>query len=316
VSGPEPFQKLINQGMILGEMEITGYQDEAGQWVSAAEVDAAGCHRNNRMPLTAVHVPPQDAAKRGEGFVLSADPAIRLESRAHKMSKARGNVVNPDVVVKEYGADSLRLYEMFMGPLEATKPWSMEGVSGVRGFLDRVWRLIVDDRAEPLQLNAAVVDAALTAEQNRVVHRTIKVVTADLESMSFNTAIARLMEFVNFFTKEDRRPRAAMESLVLLLSPMAPHIAEELWNLLGHKKSLAYEPWPQFDEALLKEESIEVPVQIKGKVRGRIQVPPDADEAALEAAARADEKIAALLADATVVKVIVVPGRLVNFVTK
>ena len=148
------------------------------------------------------------------------------------MSKSRGNVVNPDEVV-EYGADALRLYEMFMGPLEAVKPWSMDGVSGVRGFLDRVWRMILDDRAEAVQLNAAVQDVEPTAEQNRMLHKTIKAVTADLEQMSFNTAIARMMEFTNFFLKADVRPQAAMEQLVLLLSPFAPHIAEELWAGLG-----------------------------------------------------------------------------------
>ncbi len=166
--------------------------------------------------------------------MLKADPTIRVDSRAYKMSKSRGNVVNPDEVVREYGADALRLYEMFMGPLEAVKPWSMDGVSGVRGFLDRVWRMIVDDRAEAVQLNAAVQDVEPTAEQNRVLHKTIKAVTDDLEQMSFNTAIARMMEFTNFFLKADVRPRAAMEQFVLLLSPFAPHMAEELWQALGH----------------------------------------------------------------------------------
>ena len=173
VSMTEPFQKLVNQGMILGE-------------------------------------------------------------NGEKMSKSRGNVVNPDEVVREYGADSLRLYEMFMGPLEAVKPWSMDGVSGVRGFLDRVWRMILDDRAEAMQLNAAVQDVEPTAEQNRMLHKTIKAVTNDLEQMSFNTAIARMMEFTNFFLKADVRPKAAMEKFVLLLSPFAPHMAEELWQALGH----------------------------------------------------------------------------------
>jgi leucyl-tRNA synthetase len=255
VSMTEPFQKLVNQGMILGE--------------------------NNE-----------------------------------KMSKSRGNVVNPDEVVREYGADSLRLYEMFMGPLEAVKPWSMDGVSGVRGFLDRAWRMIVDERAESLQLNSAVKDVEPTVEQNRMLHKTIKAVTGDLEQMSFNTAIARMMEFTNFFTKQEIRPRAAMEKLVLLLAPFAPHIAEELWELFGRKNTLAYEPWPAFDESAIKEDAVEVPIQINGKLRGRISVPVDADKDALEAAARADDKIAELLAGKTVLKAIVVPGRMVNFVVK
>ncbi len=175
---------------------------------------------------------------------------IRVDSRAYKMSKSRGNVVNPDLVVKDYGADALRLYEMFMGPLEATKPWSMTGVNGVRGFLDRVWRMIISDRTEEMELNPAVQNVAPTDEQNRTLHKTIAAVTDDLDHLDFNTAIARMMEFTNFFTKETVQPREAMEKVVLLLSPFAPHMAEELWEALGHKKTLAYEPWPKVDRAL------------------------------------------------------------------
>src|SRR4029453_11372537 len=195
VSTAEPFRKLVNQGMILGE--------------------------NNE-----------------------------------KMSKARGNVVNPDDVVRDFGADSLRLFEMFMGPLEAVKPWSTQGVVGVRGFLDRVWRLIVDDKADALTLNAAVQKVEPTNEQLRTLHKTIKQVTGDIEQLQFNTAIARMMEFTNFFTKESVRPPSIMHQFILLLSPFAPHIAEELWQLLGHTKTLAYEPWPKFDDALTKDAEI------------------------------------------------------------
>ena len=162
VSMPEPFQKLVNQGMILGETEYTGYRTEAGAWVSAtetaADADGKPISKKTREPLLAVGLKPEETVKQGEVFVLKADPSVRIESRAYKMSKARGNVVNPDQVVKDFGADALRLYEMFMGPLEAVKPWSMEGVSGVAGFLDRVWRMISDDRAEGPRLNAAVVE--------------------------------------------------------------------------------------------------------------------------------------------------------------
>ncbi len=316
----EPFQKLVNQGMILGEMEITGYQTEGGQWVSSADVkqNAEGepLAKADGAKLKAVRVPAQQAEKKGEGFVLSADPAIRLESRAYKMSKSRGNVVNPDEVVQDHGADSLRLYEMFMGPLEATKPWSTDGVSGVRGFLDRVWRLIVNDRLDELELNDTVQDVAPTEEQNRVLHRTIQGVTGDLEKMSFNTAIAKLMEFTNFYTKQEVRPIAAMRGLVLLLSPMAPHIAEELWQLLGGKDTLAYEPWPEHDPELVRSSSIELPVQVNGKLRSKIVVPADVSQADALAAARADEKVAPHLEGKTIVKEVVVPGRLVNFVVK
>ncbi len=251
----EPFQKLVNQGMILGE-------------------------------------------------------------NGEKMSKARGNVINPDDVVKEFGADSLRLFEMFMGPLEAVKPWSTAGVVGVRGFLDRAWRLIVDDKSEVLMLNVSVQHTEPTEEQNRTLHKTIKQVTSDLEGMQFNTAIARMMEFVNFFTKQSIRPHSVMERFVLLLSPFAPHVAEELWQLLGHAKTLAYEPWPTFDDALTKDAEIEIPVQILGKLRGKVVVPAGSDQPTLIAAARAEPRIAELLSGKEVVKTIVVPGKLVNFVVK
>ena len=192
----------------------------------------------------------------------------------------------------------------------------MDGVSGVRGFLDRAWRMILDDRAEAMQLNAAVQDVEPSAEQNRMLHKTIKAITNDLEQMSFNTAIAKMMEFTNFFLKEAVRPKAAMEKLVLLLAPFAPHMAEELWETLGHTTTLAYEPWPTFDEAAIKEDTIEIPIQINGKLRGKISVSAEIDKAALEEAARSDAKIAELLAGKTVVKAIVVPGRMVNFVVK
>ena len=255
VSTPEPFQKLINQGMILGE--------------------------NNE-----------------------------------KMSKSRGNVINPDDVVGEYGADSLRLYEMFMGPLEATKPWSMEGVNGVFGFLNRAWRMILDENAEQMTLHAAISEEPASKEQDRVLHKTIKAVTDDIAKLSFNTAIARMMEFTNFFTKQDRRPRAAMEQFVLLLSPLAPHIAEELWQALGHEKSLAYQSWPSYDNSLLVEDEIEVPVQINGKVRTKIKVPANADKSEIERVARADARVVELLDGKDVVKTVVVSGRMVNFVVK
>jgi leucyl-tRNA synthetase len=167
-----------------------------------------------------------------------------------------------------------------------------------------------------MQLNPAVVDRAPNADENRVLHQTIQAVTDDIRNLAFNTAISRMMEFTNRFTTASERPREALEKLVLLLSPFAPHIAEELWQAFGHKESLAYEPWPEFDPALAKEDTVEVPVQINGKLRSKITVTSDADKAQLESAARADEKVRDLLSDKQVVKVIVVTGRLVNFVVK
>ncbi len=320
VTTSEPFAKLVNQGMILGEVEMTAYRDAAGAWASAKDVrigeDGKPVRKADGGAVEVVKVAFADAEKRGDAFVLKGHADVQLESRAFKMSKSRGNVVNPDQVVREYGADALRLYEMFMGPLEAAKPWSMDGVSGVRGFLDRVWRLIVDDRADDMRLSAAVVDDSLSDGQNRVLHKTIKAVTDDVDGLRFNTAIARMMEFTNYFTKLDRRPRSAMEQLVLLLAPFAPHMAEELWALLGHRETLAYEPWPTFDDAALVEDSIEVPVQVNGKVRGKVTVANGADEAAMLSAAKADEKIAAQLAGKQIIKQQVVRGPLVFFVVK
>ncbi|MCA9262757.1 MAG: leucine--tRNA ligase [Planctomycetales bacterium] len=322
VSSPEPFHKLVNQGMILGEVEITGYQRVDDQaWVAVndtrrVEEGQGYLQKSTGEQVVPVRVDPQHATKLGDQLVLAADAKITLDSRAHKMSKSRGNVVNPDEVVRNYGADSLRLYEMFMGPLEATKPWSTEGVNGVYGFLNRVWRMVIDEAAEQLTLSPAVVNDPPTDEQHRVLHKTIEAVTRDTENMSFNTAIARMMEFTNFFTKQSKRPREVLNSFVLLLAPYAPHLAEELWLRLGHESSLAYEPWPVSDPAWTRDDEVEIPVQIKGKVRSRIKVPADASHEQLEQFARADDKIAEILASAQVVKVIVVPGRMVNFVTQ
>ncbi|SIO59490.1 leucyl-tRNA synthetase [Singulisphaera sp. GP187] len=316
VSTPEPFQRLVNQGMILGETEYTGYQDESDRWVSVPKVKETehGHAHLDGHPVKAVKLEPEQVVKKGEGFVLADDPEIRIDARAHKMSKARGNVINPDIVVDEYGADSLRLYEMFMGPLEAVKPWNMKGVEGVFRFLSRAWRMIVDADSEELRVDSKVQDVALTPEQAKLVARTVAAVSDDLDAMRFNTAISRLMEFTNAFTGQDVRPKSAMETFTLLLAPMAPHIAEELWELLGHGETLSYHPWPNFDPALLKDDEVEIPVQVNGKVRGRVVVPADAGRDAIEAAARADEKVAALLEGKAIKKVIVVPGKLVNFV--
>jgi len=319
VSQCEPFQKLVNQGMILGEVEFTGFKSEDGLWVSAAlaeKGEVGYIHCKTKQPLTYAMVSDSEVTKSGDQFVLTADPSIRIDSRAHKMSKSRGNVINPDTVVREYGADSLRLYEMFMGPLEATKPWSTTGVNGVRNFLDRVWRLMIDTHAEEIKIVDTIQVVDSTAEQNRIIHTTIMAVTRDIEALSFNTAIARMMEFVNFFTKEPVRPKQAMETLLLLLSPFAPHMAEELWQALGHNSTLAYHPWPQFDESMTRLSEVEVPLQINGKLKAKVVVAADCNAQDLEQAARNHEKIHELLDGKQIVKAIVVPGRMVNFVVK
>ncbi|MBN1508806.1 MAG: class I tRNA ligase family protein, partial [Sedimentisphaerales bacterium] len=251
VSTKEPFQKLINQGMILGE---------DGQ----------------------------------------------------KMSKSRGNVVNPDRVIEEYGADSMRLYEMFMGPLEAMKPWNMQGVQGVYRFLQKTWRLAVNE--ETGELAGAIQDATPDEETLRLLHQTIKKVDGDVETYGFNTAISAMMILVNHLSRLEVRPRSVMEPFLLILSPFAPHIAEELWQRLGHTRSLAHEPWPRYDAELAREKQVELAVQINGKVKDRIVVPAESEEQYIRQEALANEKVVAALAGKAPKKVIVIKSRLVNIV--
>ncbi len=316
----EPFQRLVNQGMILGEVEFTGYEKSAGEWVSSAEVtddeDGNAILKSTSEKLATVKLSPDAVKKSGDSFVLTDYPDIRIESRAFKMSKSRGNVINPDTVVENYGADSLRLYEMFMGPLEQVKPWSMQGVEGVFRFLSRVWRTITDDRADDVRLNPAMQDTTPAEPQLRLLHKTIKAVTHDIETLGFNTSISRLMEFMNEVANWNVRPVSILRPFVLLLSPLAPHLAEELWQLLGGTTTLAYEPWPKFDPKLVEDSVIDVPVQINGKLRAKITVAAKADQGTIEAAARREDTVVAQLEGKTVVKVVYVPGRMLNFVVK
>ena len=316
VSHAEPFQKLVNQGMILGETEFTGFQDN-GAWVSAKEVDfdgGVGRIKRSQKEIDKVRLVEEQVEKKGEFFVLKDNGDIRIDARAYKMSKSRGNVINPDEVVSAFGADSLRLYEMFMGPLEATKPWSMRGVEGVFRFLGRVWRLFVDERAESVALSPAVNSDPADKETLRLLHKTIQKVTDDLDGMRFNTAISAMMEYTNHLTPMATKSREALEPFVLLLAPYAPHLAEEMWSLLGHNTTLAYAPWPLADKTLLVADTIEIPVQIAGKVRARISVPPGLSHDALQAAALADPTIQAQLAGKTIKKAIIVLDKMVNLV--
>ncbi len=259
VSSREPFQKLVNQGMILG-------------------------------------------------------------SDGQKMSKSRGNVVNPDIIIEEYGADSLRLYEMFMGPLEQVKPWSMSGVEGVHRFLARVWRLVMEENQEGhWHLSSALEELELTNKQRRAVHGTIKKVTEDIEALAFNTAISAMMVLTNEFTSANPRPISAVRTLLILLNPFAPHLTEELWQRLGEKFSgfegiIYHQIWPVWEESWLIEDEIEIPVQVNGKVRERLTVRKDLASAEIEALALAAPKIQEILGGKPPKKVIVVPGKLVNIV--
>jgi len=223
------------------------------------------------------------------------------------------NVVTPDDIYRDYGADTLRLYEMFMGPLDASRPWSTGDIAGVHRFLQRLWRSVVDEDTGELRVG----DAAPDAETLRVLHRTIAAVRGDMSELKFNTAIARLFELNNrltqVVTERGSAPRAVVEPLVLMLGPLTPHVAEELWRRLGHDRTLAYEPFPEADPALLVVDSVEIAVQVNGKVRAQVSVAADASDEEHEAAARADARVATLL-EGGVRKTVVVRGRLVNFV--
>ncbi|MDD5200767.1 MAG: leucine--tRNA ligase [Terrimicrobiaceae bacterium] len=257
-----------------------------------------------------------------EPFQRLVNQGIILGDDGHKMSKSRGNVVSPDEVISEYGADSLRLYEMFMGPLEQMKPWSMKGVEGVFRFLARVWRLAFEENQEGQWIpSPALAEAEFTGQQARVVHATIKKVTEDLEALSFNTAIAQMMIFVNEFTGAPVRPLGALRTLLTLLSPFAPHLCEEMWVRLGAAFAgfdglASRQPWPGYDEALLIDNEVEIALQVNGKLRDRVMVAKNATQAECEALALANPKVREAIEGKTVVKVIVVPGKLVNVVVK
>jgi len=312
VSTKEPFRTLVHQGIILGEKEYTAFVDPDGNYVSAEHVDD-GRDTRTGAEVEREQLDEEDVEKDGDVFVLKERPEVQVDAQSHKMSKSRGNVVNPDDVVDEYGADALRLYEMFMGPLEQTKAWDTDDVEGVFRFLNRVWRLVVDEESGDLADD--LTDEEPDREQLRELHRTIKKVTEDIEERAFNTAIAAMMEFVNAANKWDTMPRPIMEPFVVLLSPFAPHLCEELWARLGHDESLAYADWPEYEDELLRREVVEMPVQVDGTVRATIEVDADAEEETVLAAAKAAENVARHLDGKDIQREIYVPGQIVNFVT-
>ena len=314
VSTKEPFMKLVHQGMILGETEFTLYLDEQDKPVSADLVNPDKTHKTTGASLKTKRIKEDEVEKAGEFFVLKSDKTIRVDSRAYKMSKSRGNVINPDDIVHEYGADALRLYEMFMGPLRDMKSWSMKGVEGVFRFLNRVWRLVIDEKSGTLL--SEVVDEAPDAEQLRHLHAAIKKVTHDIEHMQFNTAIAAMMIFVNEANKWKKRPISVLKTFVQLLSPFAPHIAEELWQRLGGEEVLAYIPWPEHNEAYLKEDTKEIVIQINGKLRASMQVLVEdaADKQKLEQLALSLDGVKKRIEGKQIRKIITVPNKLVNIV--
>lgn len=247
-----------------------------------------------------------------EPFQKLVNQGMILGKNHEKMSKSKGNVVNPDDIVEEYGADTLRMYEMFMGPLDASIPWSEKGLGGANRFVHRIWNLIIDDNDQLRDRVTTLNDGAL----DKIYNQTVKKVTEDYEELHFNTAISQMMIFVNEAHKADALPLEYMEGFVKLVAPIAPHIAEELWTKLGHVGTISYQPWPTYDESKLVETTVEIVVQINGKVRQHLEVAKDANKEDLEKVALADERIQAELADKNIVRVIAVPGRLVNIVVK
>ncbi len=253
------------------------------------------------------------------GYVSTKEPFFKLVNQGmilgedgQKMSKSRGNIVNPDKVIKEYGADSMRLYEMFMGPLEAIKPWSMQGVEGVHRFLQRAWKLVVDEQTGVL--SPSVKDTEADEQTLRLLHQTIKKVGSDIENFAFNTAISQMMIFINHLSKQNIKSKSVIEKFVLILSPFAPHIAEELWHKLGHTDSLAYVHWPKYDKELIKEKEIELAIQVNGRIKDRIVVSADADEEQIKQKALDCERIKKAIAGKEPKKIIVIKSRLVNIV--
>ncbi len=285
VSTKEPFKKLFNQGMILAY----SYQDKNGKY----------------------YYPHQVEQRNGQWFVKNTN--IPVEAKIEKMSKSRYNVVNPDEVVEKYGADSMRMYEMFMGPLDRDKPWTDEGIQGIYRFLRRIWGLFIDESGN---ISSRFVPSGGDTKIEKELHRTIKSVTEDIEGLQFNTAIARMMEFINLAYKVEKIDKSVGERFILILSPFAPHIAEEIWQRLGHNNTLAYEPWPEYDETMIKEDTIEIPIQVNGKLRGKITVSVDLSDNEILDIARKDEKISPYLSGKQIVKEIYVPQKLINFVVK
>jgi len=319
----EPFQRLLNPGLILGY----SYR----YWDDNLSDDPAVTPRV--FPSSAVRIEGERAVAVATGQEVKArwvklqeirrgadgtplHPTLDdlpLEEVIERMSKSRGNVISPDDVIAEFGADAMRLYELFMGPLEKGAPWTTEGIPGCHRFLQRAWRLFVDDEA-PGEPARALAPGSGTPEQARLTARTIAGVTADMEAIQPNTAIAKLMSFARDVAKDAPLTREVGEAFLKMLSPFAPHLAEELWQRLGHTESVALAPWPEADPALLVDETIALVVQVNGKRRSEVRVPKDAGEAAVRAAALADESVKRHLAGREPRKVIVVPGRLVNVV--
>jgi leucyl-tRNA synthetase len=279
VHTPEPFQKLFNQGMVLAY----SYRDPRGKYYHPDEVE-----------------------EREDGRAFARATGEELLAQVEKMSKSKLNVVNPDEVIERYGADAMRLYEMFMGPLEVSKPWSTKGIVGIKRFIERIWRVS--------ELPAS--NEPAPEELLRLLHKTVKKVTQDTQGLAFNTAISQMMIFVSECLKQDHLFTGLWKNFILVLSPYAPHLAEELWEKCGETPSACLQPWPAWSEDLTIDDVVEVVCQINGKVRARLQVRRGLGKQEIQELALKEKRIAELTASVEIIKIIVVPDKLVNIVVK
>jgi leucyl-tRNA synthetase len=314
VKHPEPFQKLVHQGMILGNAYrwyAVVDKDDDKKLLRALDGDDPSVVQDAEGELrtaagekvVARYVAPADVVQK-DNQPRHPEHGVKLHTSLEKMAKSRGNVVNPDQVIEEFGADSLRVYEMFMGPLEQTKPWQTAGIQGTRRFLDRVDAVA----------HKPLIDGEGDEETRKLLHRTVKKVGEDIETMRFNTAVSTLMILTNRLASLEATPRVALEKMLQVLAPFAPHLAEELWSELGHASLIASAPWPSFDEALCVDDVIEIGVQVNGKARGRVKLAKDASEETARAESLKDENVVRFIGDKPLKKFIYVPGKIVNFI--
>jgi len=304
-SCPEPFPKLIHQGMILGEMDYTLYSDADGNPISADSIE-------DEEGLNKKLLADTEVEKIGDAWVLKNDNAIKVDARRHKMSKSRGNVVNPDKLISEYGADATRIFLMFLGPIEDMKPWNTQGIEGVSRFLRRLWKEVVEEDGS---LNTKLTDDPESDnELDKLLHETIKKVTDDIERLNFNTVVSQLMILLNQMVKTDTYSKETVRTFLQLLNPLGPHISEELWKRLGGAASICDTPWPWFDESKLVSNEVKLVLQVNGKHRGELLVAADISKEDAEALGLSQERVQNSIEGKTVRKIIYVPGRILNVV--
>lgn len=306
VSQPEPFKYVVHQGPILGEVEYIAYTGANGQYVCASMLTDTSAYTHKKLTV-------DEVVKQGDRFVLKTDSNISVDAKAYKMSKSRGNVISPDSIIQEHGADALRLYEMFLGPLEAVKPWSTRGIEGINRFLKKVWRLYV---AQSGQISEKLTSKPeVNFETLELFNDTIQKVSEGIEALHLNTAISQMMIWINHAQKLEHLSLKIAKAFLQLLAPFAPHIAEELWARLGASESIVKAPWPEVESSVRPLTDVKIVVQINGKMRGILMVKPESDEATVLAIARADARIWSFIETATIQKIVYIPNKLLSLAT-